>query len=167
MTVLERPSGCPATEECPAAEDCVADRKQACRGVAIRHTSILALCDSLEAIADSLPNRVDRHACLAVASELLPQMRELHAFEEAALFPPYRALEPHAESIRRLRAEHVEDEAGAEELTEVLLGIGHGAPVRNAEALGFMLRALFETVRRHIAFEREHVVPIAFGLRPD
>jgi hypothetical protein len=44
-------------------------------------------------------------------------------------------------------------------LTEILLEIGHGGAVENPEALGFMLRAFFETIRRHVAFEREHVIP--------
>lgn len=30
----------------------------------------------------------------------------------------------------------------------------------NAEAIGFMLRGFFEGLRRHIAFEREHVLPM-------
>ena len=46
------------------------------------------------------------------------------------------------------------------------MAIGHGAGVENPEAVGFMLRGLFETLRRHIAFEREHVLPIV-GRGPD
>lgn len=41
----------------------------------------------------------------------------------------------------------------------MLFEIGHGAAIANPEALGFMLRAFFDSVRRHIAFEREHVLP--------
>lgn len=63
-------------------------------------------------------------------------------------------------STRRLRAEHVEDECFAGEVTEILLAIGHGETVENPEAIGFMLRGLFENLRRHIAFEREHVLPM-------
>ncbi|TIT74091.1 MAG: hemerythrin domain-containing protein, partial [Mesorhizobium sp.] len=63
-------------------------------------------------------------------------------------------------SIQRLRAEHVEDECFADEITEILLAIGHGERVDNAEAIGFMLRGFFESLRRHIAFEREHVLPL-------
>ena len=40
-----------------------------------------------------------------------------------------------------------------------LYGIGHGGEISNPEALGFMLRAFFDTVRRHMAFEREHMFP--------
>ena len=34
----------------------------------------------------------------------------------------------------------------------------------NPEALGYMLRAFFDTTRRHIAFEREHILPV---IRPE
>jgi hemerythrin-like domain-containing protein len=63
-------------------------------------------------------------------------------------------------SVRRLKAEHVEDECAAQDLADVLFAIGHGSAIDNPEALGFMLRAFFETTRRHIAFEREHVMPV-------
>ncbi|WP_306283116.1 hypothetical protein [Mesorhizobium sp. LMG17149] len=59
-----------------------------------------------------------------------------------------------------MRAEHVEDECFAAEVTEILLAIGHGETIDNAEAIGFMLRGFFEGLRRHIAFEREHVLPM-------
>lgn len=119
------------------------------------------LCDLLESIADSLPSAVDHHACLWVAAMLLPQLREAHDYEERVLFPAFAADVTRAETVRRLCAEHVEDEAAAEEVTETLLRIGHGGAIGNPEALGFMMRALFEAIRRHVAFEREHVLPIA------
>lgn len=124
-----------------------------------RHATKLALCDTLEAIADSLPH-VDCHICLFIAESLLPVMREAHAYEEASVFPAYASDSRRQATVNRLRAEHVEDEAAAEDLTETLLHIGHGGPVDNPEALGFMLRALFEGLRRHVAFEREHVMPL-------
>lgn len=120
----------------------------------------LALCDALEAIADSLPE-VDRHACLFIAESLLPVMREAHAYEEDSVFPAYASDARREATVHRLKAEHVEDEAAAEDLTETLLYVGHGGQVDNPEALGFMLRALFEGLRRHVAFEREHVMPLA------
>jgi hypothetical protein len=61
--------------------------------------------------------------------------------------------------VERLRAEHIEDECFAGELTEALLVLGRDGSVDNPEALGFMLRGFFEAQRRHVAFEREHVLP--------
>lgn len=62
-------------------------------------------------------------------------------------------------SLDRLLAEHVEDECFAGELTEALLLLGRNGSADNPEALGFMLRGFFEARRRHVAFEREHVLP--------
>lgn len=124
------------------------------------HESKLALCAALETIADALPDGVCRAECLRIASLLVPLLRQAHTYEDDVIFPAFVAMAPDAEpTVHRLRVEHVEDESFADEVTEILLGIGHGEPIANAEALGFMLRGLFETLRRHIAFEREHVLP--------
>ena len=118
----------------------------------------------MEAIADALP-LVDRMQCLQLANQLVPLLREAHRYEEDEVFPVFEragglGLVGRIASVRRLKSEHIEDECAAQDLTELLLEIGHGGAIANAEALGFMLRAFFETLRRHIAFEREHVVPI-------
>lgn len=124
------------------------------------HLEKLQLCDALERIADILP-KVDCLACLAAANAIVPLLRSIHQYEETVIFPAYEAaLSGGDASTRRLRAEHVEDECFAGEVTEILLAIGHGEPVENAEAVGFMLRGFFESMRRHIAFEREHVLPM-------
>ena len=127
------------------------------------HREKLQLCDALERIADALPS-VDRVKCLGTANVLVPLLRSIHRYEETIVFPAYEAAvqgsNASVASIPRLRAEHVEDECFADEVTEILLAIGHGATVENAEAIGFMLRGFFESLRRHIAFEREHVLPL-------
>lgn len=127
------------------------------------HLEKLRLCEALERIADTLP-RVDCLACLATANAIVPLLRNTHQYEEAVIYPVYEAASAGSDanlaSIRRLRAEHVEDECFAGEVTEILLAIGHGETVENAEAIGFMLRGFFESLRRHIAFEREHVLPM-------
>lgn len=127
------------------------------------HDEKLRLCDALEKIADALPG-VDRMICLSTANSIVPLLRNIHQYEEAIIFPAYEEAvvgsEANLASTRRLRAEHVEDECFAGEVTEILLAIGHGEAVENPEAIGFMLRGLFENLRRHIAFEREHVLPM-------
>ena len=133
------------------------------RMMAEAHRRKLDMCAALEDIADSLPANVDAFKCLSVANALAPLMREIHHFEESVIFPIFEARrtgDAHALSAQRLRAEHVEDQAYAEELTEALMAIGHGAQVSNPEAVGFMLRGFFESTRRHVAFEREHVLPV-------
>ena len=120
------------------------------------------LCSALEQIADALPDGVDRMRCLRLANVLAPALRDIHVCEEMTVFPAYVVAsgeERDSQTLRRLRAEHVEDQCFADEVTEVLMAIGHGDHIRNAEATGFMLRGLFETMRRHMAFESEHLLP--------
>ena len=121
----------------------------------------LALCDLLEGIADSLPANVDHRQCLEAAGALGPMIRSQHEREETLLFP-WLSHRPDAggklaETLARLTREHFEDECFAEELAETLRSLGDGGTV-NSEALGYMLRGFFEGMRRHIAFERDHLL---------
>jgi hypothetical protein len=128
------------------------------------HLQKLRLCEALEDVADSLPANVDRLQCLAIANLLVPLLRDVHRYEEDVIFPAYGAAAtaraPEDATIRRLLTEHVEDECFAGEVTQALLAIGHGEGIANPDAVGFMLRGMFETLRRHIAFEREHILPL-------
>ena len=124
----------------------------------------LALCGTLEGIADSLPDSVDRQACIQTARAIGPLIDRAHRMEEDLLFP---ALEETgtvvfdlSATLERLRIEHAGDEFFAEELVEVLMSYGAGNPVQSAEATGYMLRGFFETLKRHIAFEQELLLPI-------
>jgi hemerythrin-like domain-containing protein len=120
----------------------------------------LALCNELEEIADSLPANVNRQKCIYAAKALAPMIRSLHHYEETIVFPrikPWQNGSADDETLSRLRYEHLEDEGYAEELTEALYNLGSGEPV-NMEAVGYMLRGFFEGMRRHIAFERSHLL---------
>ncbi|MCV3764393.1 hemerythrin domain-containing protein [Rhizobium sp. TRM95796] len=125
------------------------------------HQEQLHLCAELEQIADSLPASVNRQKCIYAAKALGPMIKGLHHYEENVLFP---ALETRglpgdlAKTLARLKFEHFEDECFAEELAERLLLLGAGGSEINMEATGYMLRGFFEAVRRHIAFEREHLI---------
>lgn len=125
------------------------------------HREQLRLCAELEQIADSLPANVNRQKCLYAAKALGPMIKGLHHYEENVLFP---ALETRgcaddlAKTLTRLKFEHFEDECFAEELSERLLLLGAGGAEVNMEATGYMLRGFFEAIRRHIAFEREHLI---------
>lgn len=162
---------CGRPEACPVASACGWEGKVPCLDVGRAHEEKLRLCESLEALADALPSRVDRLACLRVANMLVPRLRDSHRYEEDIVFPAFEKgsadAAAGATSVRRLRTEHVEDECAAQDITDALLAIGHGGPVDNPEALGFMLRGFFETLRRHIAFEREHILPVTALPQPD
>lgn len=127
------------------------------------HANKLHLCDELEAIADSLPDRVNPQACLVVARRVVTAICDAHDFEDTVLWPLLRRRWPDDDrleaTLSRLHLEHLEDESYAEELAGVLTDWAMCVGTR-AEATGYMLRGFFGAVRRHIAFEREHLVPL-------
>lgn len=158
---------CELPQPCPVAGACGRDGLVPCVEMTNAHQTKLRLCEALEDIADRLPADVDRFRCLEIASSLVPLLRRCHEYEEEVVYPAYVTARGSEASgtVSRLKAEHVEDECAAQDLSEVLLAIGHGEAIGNPEAMGFMLRAFFEAVRRHVAFEREHVLP-AIGVGP-
>ena len=121
------------------------------------------LCLRLEAIADGLPENVDRAKCMELARSMYPTIVNSHHFEEKIVFPMLRNTpgEPTIEdTLERLRFEHWEDESFAAELQETLSGFVDGREQDRVETLAWMLRGFFEGLRRHIAFEREHMMPM-------
>ncbi len=127
------------------------------------HDKKVGLCEELEHIADCLPSNVDELTCLSIAAKLIPILRLAHEYEESVIFPAYEkaiAGTGQSMSVDRLRGEHISDECFAADLTVILLKIGHGGYVDQAETFGFMLRGFFDSLRRHVAFENEHVAPI-------
>lgn len=124
------------------------------------HRLQLALCDDLEAIADSLPSRIVNQDCLFAAKSLGRLIRDVHAYEEKTLFPAlgqvFQESDEFALAVDRLTFEHLADECYADDIAEKLFHVGTGGRDVNMEALGYMLRGFFEALRRHIAFERDH-----------
>ncbi len=119
------------------------------------------LCDNLETVADALAQEPDRQNCLHIARALPAAIRDAHRFEETHVFPLLKdAAHEKEETLSRLWLEHIADESYADELAEALRDHIAGRGRLDAEALGYMLRGFFEGLRRHLAFEREHVVPI-------
>ncbi len=121
----------------------------------------LRLCQGLEEIADSLPSGIHQQKCLYAARILGPLIKTIHDYEEKVLFPALQQTSDNAadcaKTLTRLKFEHFEDECFAEELAERLMALGSGDATINMEATGYMLRGFFEAIRRHVAFEREHL----------
>ena len=122
----------------------------------------LQICDALEEIADSLPASIDRQMCIVTAKCMCSLIRDAHRVEETMLFKrlaahPERPAEFGA-TVERLKFEHFADECYAEDIAERLLLLGAGRVDVNMEATGYMLRGFFEALRRHIAFEQEHLL---------
>lgn len=123
-----------------------------------------ALCDALENMADALPDRADAQKLLHLARSVHPTIKRAHDFEEEQLFPLLSTLPQErgvlAETLDRLHYEHLEDEGFAAELFDEMIKFATGQSDRDPERLGYMLRGFFEGLRRHLAFEREHLLPI-------
>lgn len=128
------------------------------------HNKQLRLCKELEALADALPSSIDNQHCLTIARQIMPTVREAHEFEEQVLFPILEVLANQnaelAHSLERLRFEHWEDESFAEDLIESMRQYSSGDHKRDGEKLAYMLRGFFDGLRRHMAFEAEHLMPM-------
>ena len=141
-----------------------ADSKLVCAQLLNHQDEQLALCGRLEEVADQLPEITDTQLCLILAKRIHPMIREAHEYEEKTLFPMLMAMQnidaDLKATVERLRYEHWEDESFADEVADALIRFVTDRASSNAETLAYMLRGFFEGLRRHIAFEREHIVPI-------
>ena len=129
------------------------------------HAAHAALCDQLEAIADSLPDDIDPKLCHQVLEALGEELFTHHRDEEDGLFPllEKRALpgDNVREHLAQLSLEHATDESFANELSEVLSECARGGRPANPNMLGYMLRGFFESYRRHLHWENTVLLPLA------
>src|SRR5262245_11708847 len=129
------------------------------------HRMQALLCDSLEHIADSLPNDVDCRLCAEVVHALRFEIPLHHRDEQCTLFPliERRALPSDNihDMLARLALEHATDESYAAKLLDSLEILSRSEKVKNPEMLGYMLRSFFESNRRHIHWENAVVLPLA------
>ena len=124
------------------------------------HGTIRGLCDALEAVADSLPANIDRQSCRCLADTLTPLLKMAQQREERQIYPVLRRKAGGDAPFDRLYGEHFEDLCCAEEASEVLEKLAANEDV-NTEAAGYLLRGLFTTLRRHIAFEQQFIQNLA------
>lgn len=126
------------------------------------------LCSALETLADKLPADVRNDDCLALARSVYPIVHRSHVFEEQTLFPFLKArcagVADLGDTLDRLHGEHWEDEAFAEEVHHELVAFAADRSDINVEKLGYMLRGFFVGLRRHLAFERDHLLPMVEAL---
>lgn len=121
------------------------------------------LCLDLEAVADVLPKDNKINPNQKAIDDIEEVLGEAHSFEENVLFPFLRYQNKDqpdlAATLERLRYENWEDESYAAELSDAIEGLRNGKGAFTSESLGYMLRGFFGGLRRHIAFEREHLMP--------
>lgn len=114
----------------------------------------IGLCDALEALADQLP-QVDRQRCITLAGMIGPVLGEAQAIERRLLFPQLAATQPGGrELVENLNRDQLEDACLADELRDQLLLLGSGQQGLAPDAMGYMLRAFFECIRRRVRHER-------------
>lgn len=120
------------------------------------YQSVLDLCDVLEAIADALPH-ADMRLCMNTAEIVEPMIEATHVLEEDVLFPILAASKRREinQTMERLRQEHLSDSSTAEEVSDALRSISMGSPTLSYDGIGYLLRAFFDSMRRHIRGELE------------
>ena len=91
-------------------------------------------------------------------------MQSFQSIEEEVFFPlleQYNAYQPTlGKSIERLKFEHWEDESFAEDLSLQLRELVSNPEEVDIGKISYMLRGFFDGIRRHIAFEAEHLLPM-------
>jgi hypothetical protein len=118
------------------------------------HKAQRGVADLLEALADSLPDDV-RPATATLAASLLRDSAKRRAIVETEVLEPLIA-ERHApgttlhRAITLARREASEVADLALELAEELEALALTGQARDADVLGFMLRAYFDGLRRHL-----------------
>ncbi len=117
------------------------------------HQVQLAICESLEALADGLPQLPPPAVVADIVACLTDVAWPRSLFDES--MGVYRDMPPTAVFARQLAREYQEiDASHARELIgELELLAGHKA-APHPEELGYELRCLFEGRRRAISFER-------------
>ncbi|MBJ3783145.1 hemerythrin domain-containing protein [Devosia sediminis] len=124
---------------------------------------LLSTCDALEAVADALPGPVAADHCRALASATLGIVAETHKIEEQVLLPALAASTRQELRLvaERLRQEHAFDSLTAMEIDDALGSLADGRPSLSADAIGYLLRSFFESVRRHVHAEQDLILLIS------
>lgn len=151
----------PDAEHAKIGDACRPSVEEALRKFETNHDRIRTVCEELERLADGLPALPTNGSHLRLARRLGTLLREAYALEERELLPVLAAaLGPEAvsDSLATLVEEHRTDEAFADEACEVLLEWVAGERHHDAATMGYMLRGLFDNLRRHIARERDQLI---------
>ncbi|WP_416896873.1 MAG: hemerythrin domain-containing protein [Minwuia sp.] len=124
---------------------------------AAEHRMINELCDELEEIADGLPTP-PRPQQLRLISAALKAGIPAHCRQEESELRGYLARWPDAPpyliaAVEQLATDHAENEPLGFELADILDHAAEVGVIRNPDALGYLMRLYFHTMRRHLAWE--------------
>jgi hemerythrin-like domain-containing protein len=125
----------------------------------------LDLCDLLEHIADGLPENAAPQLALLACAAIERGWANHVAFEEEALFPilhRYRDSDPDlVAGLDQLAFEHASDVGLHLEIVDALHDLARGGPPGNPDMVGYLLRAHFVPMRRHVLWENAFLIPAA------
>ena len=114
------------------------------------------ICEHLERLADDLIGPIDRNACGILLNRLNNDF-QLYQRDEEALFDVLSTHEqPDAyivKCVELAKLDHKIYESYLFELSEPLTDMAEGRRLGNADAVGYMLRCFFESIRRHMSWE--------------
>jgi hypothetical protein len=124
-----------------------------------------ALADLLEEIADALPAAAGGSAPLVAGARLRRLVAQSQPAEERALYAVVERLAPAGAGARQAvaiaRREAALTAGLALELADELDALARAGKARAPEALGFMLRACFEALRRRLDWVEAAILPQA------
>lgn len=121
----------------------------------------------MELVADQLPDMVNETLCNQIYSALRFELPILHRNEEALyeiICQRDRRDAGMVEIVEKIRHEHTVHECYADEFSDTLSILRPSEGVHWPDAMGYMLRGYFETMRRHLDWEELTLIPLAGAL---
>lgn len=124
---------------------------------------IMSWCDLLEAIADSLPSHVDDRPIETITAGLVPLLQTTCELEERVVCSQLGLIMTERERVRAVeqrRAGRVLDMGAAQEVVSVLDEVQEGVCALSWDAVGYLLRSFFSSMRKHVQAQREIIAQI-------
>lgn len=136
-----------------------------CRDLATRFEGCISrqfdICKTLESLADRLPTQVNRCEAVSLASRIPRTLQRAHLLEETMIFPVLMITQGEiGVTLNRLRHEHREDEDHAADIYDAIEALAKRRPIISSAEMGYMFRGLFISLRRHLAFDRDYLLPM-------
>ena len=128
---------------------------------------LIAWCDLLEPIADFLPCQVEDRLCETIINGLIPLLSTTHRLEEQVVSSHLGLImidDELTEAAERRRTSRLFDADAAQEVIEALCELKAGRCRLSWDAIGYLLRSFFCSMRRHVKAEREIVRQIMKAL---
>lgn len=137
-----------------------------------QHAALRDLCDALERCADELPTREAVIDAINISAALAECLRHHEVVENtilSSLLEDDPAL-PANSLLGRIRHRHAADHLHAEDLRDALGAAARSLDPAQSDALGYMMRCLFDGCRRGVDFQEAAILMLAqdrltFGAR--